>query len=82
MAQAQQSGHPTSVCYRPAVEKKPQADCRTRKTSNAPGTFKTPFCCSQKREPSLAIFCNMVSYQRLHRWQLLLPPLIIRATPP
>ena len=25
---------------------------------------------------------NMVSYHRLHRWQLLLPPLIIRATPP
>ena len=40
-----------------AIEKKPQADCRTRKTSNTPGPLSGPFFCSQKRVFSFAIFC-------------------------
>ena len=41
-----------------AVEKKPKANRRTRERSNAPGPLNGPYCCSQKREFSFAIFCE------------------------
>ena len=66
------------LAHRPA-----SVNHRTRReASNVPRPCSGPCCCSQKGEFSSEIFCNMVSYYRLHRWQLLLTHLIIRATAP
>ena len=56
MPPAQGFGHLTFTIGPTAVEKKPQADCRPRKTSNAPGPLSGPFCCSPKRELGFVIF--------------------------
>ena len=85
MALAQQSGDSTSVCHRSNGRSR-EIESRPPFTQAIQATYQSPskpvVRCSQKSEFSSAIFCNMVSYYRLHRWQLLLTHLIIRATAP